>query len=71
MSGSAYGAGAPSYESVELQRSAIKGRLKVAVGIRDQAADAGDEKRRARWSEVVDELLERLTEVQGRSGPPA
>jgi hypothetical protein len=63
--GSAYGAGAPSYRSAEVQRAAITGRLKVAVGIRDRAAAGGDERRRARWARVVDELLERLAEVQG------
>ena len=64
--GSAYGAGAPSYESAELQKSAIEGRLGVARGIRDRAATSGDDRRFARWSAVVDELLDRLLEVRGR-----
>jgi hypothetical protein len=64
--GSAYGAGAPTYESAELQRSALTGRLKVAVGIRDRARTSGNTERAERWAVIVDELLDRLGEVQGR-----
>jgi hypothetical protein len=63
---SAYGEGAPSYESAELQRSAIEGRLKVARGIRDRARASGDARTDRAWTRIVDELLERLTEVRGR-----
>ncbi len=62
----AYGEGAPSYESAELQRAAIEGRLRVAVGIRDRARAAGNARRAERWELVVDELLGRLAEVRGR-----
>ncbi len=64
--GSAYGTGAPSYESVELQKFTIDGRLKVARGIRDRAAASGDLARAARWGQIVDELLERRLEAMGR-----
>lgn len=63
--GSAYGAGAPSYESAELQKSAIAGRLKVATGIRDRAQAAGNTEKAARWGAICDELLDRLLEVRG------
>jgi hypothetical protein len=63
--GSAYGTGAPAYQSVALQRSAIQGRLKVATGIRDRAEAAGDSARARRWSVICDELLDRLLEVRG------
>jgi hypothetical protein len=35
--GSAYAAGAPTYESAALQRQGIEGRLKVAQGIVNRA----------------------------------
>lgn len=63
---SAYGTGAPSYDSTELQRHGIEGRLDVATGIRDRAAASGDVARAAKWSQIVDELLDRLLEVRGR-----
>jgi hypothetical protein len=43
----------------------IVGRIVVAKGIRDRAAARGDERQRDRWAEIVDELLDRLTEVRG------
>lgn len=64
--GSAYGAGAPSYSTSELQRRAIEGRLKVARGIRDRNRASGRHERAARWSTICDELLDRLLEVRGR-----
>ena len=64
--GSAYGAGAPSYESVELQKSAIVGRLKVAISIRDGRRASGDTTRADRWALICDELLDRLLEVRGK-----
>lgn len=63
---SAYGEGAPAYRSVELQREAIKGRLRVARGIRDRAAESGEATRAIRWSNICDELLDRLLELRGR-----
>jgi len=62
--GSAYGAGAPTYDNAELQRLTIEGRLKVARGIRDGSAPDSDA--HVRWSVTVDELLDRLLEVRGR-----
>lgn len=64
MSGSAYGAGAPSYPDAELQRATLEGRLKVARNIRD-GAEPGS-RRRARWAQICDELLDRLLEVRGK-----
>lgn len=64
--GSAYGTGAPSYQTTDLQRAAIEGRLKVATGIRDRARQAGNTKRADRWAGICDELLDRLLEVRGR-----
>ena len=64
--GSAYGAGAPSYENVELQRHAIEGRLEVARSIAENAAKSGNHRRAARWKQIADELLDRLLEVRGR-----
>ena len=64
-SGSAYGAGAPAYESVDVQKAAIAGRLKVATGIRDRALEAGNTQRASRWATICDELLDRLLEVRG------
>lgn len=61
---SAYGAGSPTYQSAESQQTALTGRLEVARGIRDRAP-AGSHTR-ARWSVIVDELLDRLLEVRGR-----
>jgi hypothetical protein len=63
MGPTAYGAGSPTYQSVEQQRSALEGRLQVARGIRDRAAPGS--RTRQRWSRVVDELLDRLLEVRG------
>lgn len=63
---SAYGAGAPSYENVDLQRHLIEGRLKVAQGIAARAANSGDQRRAVRWKHIADELLDRLLEVRGR-----
>lgn len=63
---SAYGGGAPTYESAELQRQALEGRLQVAVGIRDRAQVNGDDRRAAEWGRIADELLDRLLEVRGR-----
>lgn len=64
--GSAYGAGAPTYGTAELQRTAIEGRLKVAIGSRDRRRAMGDTKRADRWAAICDELLDRLLEVRGR-----
>jgi hypothetical protein len=64
-SGSAYGTGAPSYQSTALQRAALEGRLKVAISIRDQRRAMGDAKRADRWAAICDELLDRLLEVRG------
>jgi len=64
--GSAYGAGAPTYETAELQRKALEGRLKVAIDTRDRRRAMGDTKRADRWAAVCDELLDRLLEVRGR-----
>lgn len=66
MTGSAYGAGAPSYSSAELQRHQIQGRLDVAVSIRDRAVSDGDTRRAERWSQIIDELMDRLIEVRGK-----
>lgn len=63
--GSAYGAGAPAYESADLQKSAIEGRLQVARGIKTRAEARGDVKEATRWGEICDELLDRLLEVRG------
>lgn len=63
---SAYGAGAPTYTDVELQRSQIEGRVKVARGIANRAQAAGDNERAARWNQNADELLDRLLELRGR-----
>jgi hypothetical protein len=60
--GSAYGAGAPSYPSVALQRAALEGRLEVAVSIRDRTTR---ERTRQAYARVVDELLDRLLELRG------
>lgn len=64
--GSAYGTGAPAYESADLQRRALEGRLRVAAGCRDRRRAMGDTKRADRWAAICDELLERLLEVRGR-----
>lgn len=64
--GSAYGAGAPAYPTADLQRSAIEGRLKVAMGIKARAEQRGDVPRATRWGVICDELLDRLLEVRGR-----
>lgn len=64
--GSAYGAGAPTYENAELQKFTLEGRIKVAQGIRDRAATSGNQARAARWEAILDELLDRLLEVRGR-----
>ena len=62
---SAYGT-APSYDSADLQKHAIEGRLKVAQGIADRASRSGNHQPAARWKRIVDELLDRLLEVRGR-----
>lgn len=64
--GSAYGAGAPAYESADLQRHQLEGRLKVAIGIRDRARESGNTKRANSWAGICDELLDRLLEVRGQ-----
>jgi hypothetical protein len=67
---SPYGAGAPTYESASVQQSAIDGRLKVAIGIRDSYAPDGlqpDPRRHVKWSHIVDELLDRRAETMGRT----
>jgi hypothetical protein len=63
---SAYASGAPTYESAELQKNTLDGRIKVAIGIRDRAKASGDMRRFERWSAIVDELLDRRLEVRGR-----
>jgi hypothetical protein len=63
---SAYGAGAPSYDSADLQKQQIEGRLKVAQGFAERAAQSGNHGRAARWLQIADELLDRLLEVRGR-----
>lgn len=64
--GSAYGAGAPAYKDVELQKEQLEGRLRVAVGIRDRAKASGNQQRYESWAKVADELLDRLLETRGR-----
>ena len=64
--GSAYGAGAPTYKDAELQRFTLEGRIKVALGIRDRSIADGNRARAERWQVVIDELLDRLLEVRGR-----
>ncbi len=49
----AYGDGAPSYEDAEVQRLAIEGRLRVAVGIRDRARASGNARRVERWEGLL------------------
>lgn len=70
MEGSAYGAGAPTYPSAELQKSTLDGRIKVARGIRDRARAAGDTDLADRWAVVVDELLDRRLEAMGATPYP-
>jgi hypothetical protein len=65
VTGSPYGAGAPTYDSADLQRATITGRLEVATGIRDRARKGGNRVVVERWEVIVDELLDRLREVQG------
>jgi hypothetical protein len=61
--GSAYGTGAPTYDSADLQRKNLDGRIKVAMSRRDNAPDPV---RKAKWARIVDELLDRRLEVRGR-----
>ncbi len=64
--GSAYGTGAPAYESTEVQRSAIQGRSDLARKWAVRYAEEGDQRRAAKWGRIADELLDRLLEVRGR-----
>lgn len=66
MSGSAYGAGSPTYESADVQRSALQGRLDLARRWAVRYAESGDQRRAAKWNRIADELLDRLLEVRGR-----
>ena len=52
----------PRYNDSETDRQNIKGRLKVAVGIRDRERAAGNTTTAAQWSRTIDELLE----IRGR-----
>jgi hypothetical protein len=64
--GSAYGAGAPTYDDADLQKRALQGRLELARRWSVRYAEQGDERRAAKWSRIADELLDRLLEVRGR-----
>ncbi len=63
---SAYGAGAPIYETADLARATLQGRAELArrwaVGYRAN----GDLRRADKWDRIADELLDRLLEVRGR-----
>jgi hypothetical protein len=63
---SAYGAGAPTYDSAELQKKQLDGRIEVAIGIRDRAQADGNQRRYQRWAQIVDELLDRRLETRGK-----
>lgn len=60
---SAYGNPSP-YPSVDLERSALLGRLRVARSI---IANAERPSTAARWQTIADELLDHLTEVDARA----
>lgn len=64
--GSAYGAGAPTYADAELQKFTLEGRIKVMRGIRERSIARGDWTRAVRQQAILDELLDRLLEVRGR-----
>lgn len=64
--GTAYGEGSPTYESAELQRSTLQGRLELARRWAIRYAETGDARRAAKWNRIADELLDRLLEVRGR-----
>lgn len=63
---SAYGNPRP-YSSLALERHALEGRLKVARFIAKQYEISRDNRRFARWSATVDELLDHLAEVDARA----
>jgi hypothetical protein len=67
MHSSAYGNPLP-YSSVEVERDALIGRLKVATLIAGQKIPPSE---KARWNFIVDELLAHLVEVEARSGSAA
>lgn len=64
--GSAYGAGAPTYKDAELQKFTLEGRIKVMRGMRERSIARGDSARAVRQQAIIDELLDRLLEVRGR-----
>lgn len=66
MSDSPYANPSP-YASIEMERVALTGRLKVARGVATRARDSGDLRSAARWEKNVDALLEHLSALDDRA----
>lgn len=70
MSDSPYANPQP-YDTPELERSAIEGRITVAKKIRDRALAAGKTRSAARWQANLDALLDKLAHVEDRAASAA
>jgi hypothetical protein len=68
---SAYGAGAPNYDDVQLQIATITGRLECMRLWRERDRQAGRDEAAARKTQIIDELLDKLAEARGHAGPQA
>lgn len=66
--GSAYGAGAPTYDDAALQVATITGRLECMRIWRDRDREAGRTEAEARKTQIINELLDKLAEAQGHAG---
>jgi hypothetical protein len=59
------------YDTPELERSAIEGRITVAKKIRDRALVEGNTGSATRWQSNVDALLDKLAHVEDRAASAA